>query len=59
MNLADRTFIPVSAFAVCAETISNVGPESITRLVFRAERGRIIFFTAGSHDAIRKLVKDL
>ena len=30
-----------------------------TRLVFRAERGRIIFFTAGTHDAIRKLLKEL
>jgi len=29
------------------------------RLVFRAQRGRLIFFAAGDHDAIRRLLKGL
>lgn len=29
------------------------------RLVFRAEHGRLIFFAAGNHDTIRRLLKRL
>jgi hypothetical protein len=30
-----------------------------TRLIFRAERGALLFLTAGRHDQIRKFLKNL